>query len=65
MSHQVLPLDAAERAREKEASRERDAERLRRGESRGEQLASENGFFSSLDISSFEIVAIGGRPLSR
>ena len=65
MSYRVLQLDAAERAREKQASRERDAERLQRGEVSRAQLARENDFFEALDPSGFEIVAIGGRPLAR
>jgi hypothetical protein len=65
MSYQVLQLDAAERAREKQASRDWDAERLRRGEVSRAQLARENGFFEPLELSSFQIAAIGGRPLGR
>ena len=65
MSREVRVLDPPQRARDKQGSRERDADRLRRGEVSREQLASENGWFSSLDLSSFEIVAIGGRPLVR
>ena len=65
MSYQVLELNSAKRDREKQASRDRDAERLQRGEVIRAELGRENGFFSSLDLSSFEIIAIGGRPLVR
>jgi hypothetical protein len=65
MSYQILPLDAAERAREKQASRDRDAERLQRGEISRAQLARENGLFEVLDQAGFEIVAVGARPPAR
>jgi hypothetical protein len=65
MSYQVLELDPAKRVLDKAAARDRDAERLRSGEVSCAQLGRENNFFSSLDLSSFEIAAIGGRPLVR
>lgn len=40
--------DAAERAREKQESRERDEQALASGEKSREQLRRENGFFSAL-----------------
>lgn len=63
MSDQILELDVEERARQKQASRERDLARLRNGEVSPAELAHENNFFAALDLPSFKIVAIGGRPL--
>ncbi|HZH50300.1 MAG TPA: hypothetical protein VEZ16_00310 [Microvirga sp.] len=60
----VERLDAAERAAEKQASREHDLARLNSGEVSRAQLRAENGFFSSLRLSELRIVAIGGKPLS-
>ena len=65
MSYQIRELDQKERARQKQASRDRDRERLARGEVSRAELQRENDFFAPLDISSFEIVAIGGRPIGR
>lgn len=53
----------ANRAAEKQASREEDAARLARGEISPAQLRAENNFFGSLDMQRFRIVAIGGRPV--
>jgi hypothetical protein len=58
-------LDPRKRAAEKQASRDRDLERLRTGKVTPEQLTKENSFFDALDIASFKIEAIGGRPLRR
>jgi len=63
MSFKVFPLDANERARQKQASRDRDLARLKAGEINPAELAHENNFFAALDLPSFKIVAIGGRPL--
>jgi hypothetical protein len=53
----------ANRAAEKQASSDEDADRLARGEITGAELRVENNFFASLDMSRFKIVAIGGRPI--
>ena len=55
-------LDPKKRAAEKQASRDRDLERLKRGEITPEELTKENDFFAALDLAEFEIVSIGGRP---
>lgn len=65
MRYRILKLNEAERARQKQASRDRDADRLARGEISPAELAEENSFFASLDVSRFKIVAIGGRPIGR
>jgi hypothetical protein len=57
----VLELDQAERQREKQASRDRDARRLASGEVSREQLSRENSFAGG--ISNTEITHIGGRPI--
>lgn len=49
-------FDARERAREKQASRDEDQRQLDTGEITREALAKRNGFFSSLDLSSFKVV---------
>jgi len=58
-------LDQEERARQKQASRNRDQARLAAGEIDSEGLRKENGFFSSLDLKGFRIAAIGGKPLKQ
>lgn len=65
MSYSVGVLDQEARVRQKQASRDRDAARLRSGEIDREQLQRENGFFSGLPIGRFRIVSVGGRPLSK
>jgi hypothetical protein len=55
-------FDPAERAREKQESRDRDAARLKAGQISAAELNRENDFFASLPIENSEIVAIGGRP---
>jgi hypothetical protein len=64
MSYQVLELDSAERARQKQARRDRDSARLQSGKVSPAELQRENSFFGPLNPSKFEIVAIGGRPIS-
>lgn len=56
-------LDQAARARQKQERRERDAERLARGEVTRTELQRENSFFGALKPSEMEIIAIGGKPL--
>lgn len=63
MSYQVLELNQSERARQKQASREQDLERMKRCEIGRDELQRENSFFAPLNPSKFEIVAIGGRPV--
>jgi len=58
-------LDQEERARQKQASRDRDQARLAAREIDREDLRKENDFFSSLDLRNFRITAIGGKPLKR
>jgi hypothetical protein len=57
-------LDQNERAREKQAARDRDAARLKSGEVSREQLASENNPFSGMGLKNFRIVGIGRRAVS-
>lgn len=61
----VAILNSEERAREKQASCERDQKRLNSGEVSREELARENGFFSSLPLEKFRISSIGGRPIEK
>lgn len=56
-------FDPAERARQKQASRDRDARRLADGEVTPTELRRENAFFGSLDFSRFRMTAIGDRPV--
>jgi hypothetical protein len=53
-----LELNQGERARQKQASRNHDADRLRRGEISPAELRDENNFFPSLNLPSFEIAAV-------
>jgi hypothetical protein len=63
MPYAIGVLDSGKRARDKQASRERDNARLSSGEVSQNELRQENGFFSSLPLHRFRIAAIGGRPL--
>ncbi len=63
-AYQVGVLDSDARAREKQASRDRDAARLASGEIDRDSLRRKNGFFSSLEIKNFKIVSVGGRSLA-
>lgn len=56
-------LDPEERAAEKQARRDADAERLASGTVTPQQLAAENSFFGGLDLPSFRIAAIGRTPI--
>jgi hypothetical protein len=58
-------FDWKKRAAKKQASRDRDLERLRNGEVTPEELAKENDFFAALDLTKFKIVAMGGKPLRK
>ncbi|CAH2606174.1 conserved protein of unknown function (plasmid) [Rhodovastum atsumiense] len=58
-------LDQKRRADEKQASRDRDQQRLAAGEVTAAELARENSFFRSFDLEKFAIESIGGRPLRR
>jgi len=58
-------LDAGKRARDKQDARERDQARLEAGEVDRDGLRRENGFFSSLPLKDFRIVAIGGKPIRK
>jgi hypothetical protein len=62
MSYKIEKLDQAERARQKQARRDRDNARLDAGEISPTELNRENGFFSALPLAKFKIVSIGGRP---
>lgn len=62
MGYRILELNVEERAHQKQASRDRDLARLRNGEISPAELAQENNFFAALDLPSFKIVSIGGRP---
>ncbi len=56
-------LDPEERARQKQASRDRDQELLDKGLITPEQLRIKNSAFAALPLSEFKIIKIGGRPL--
>jgi hypothetical protein len=62
MSCKIGYFDPAERAREKQESRDRDIARLRAGEITPEELNRENDFFASIPIEKFKIKSIGGPP---
>jgi hypothetical protein len=62
MSYKIEKLDQAERARQKQARRDRDHARLEVGEISPAELNRENGFFSALPLGKFKIVSIGKRP---
>lgn len=57
----IKEYDPAERAKEKQESRERDEEALRSGEKTQEQLRKENGWFSSIK---FKIDFAGAKKLA-
>lgn len=56
MAYQAALFDPRERQREKQASRESDATRLRSGQISPEALHHENGFLSALPISHGRLV---------
>lgn len=63
MSHRIGRLDQAQRAHEKQESRDRDAARLASGEIEREQLKRQNDLFAGVDFGNWRIVAIGGVPV--
>lgn len=63
MAYRVRKLNGDKRARQKQASRDKDAKRLRSGRVSRLELQAENGFFRGIDLSAFHIVAIGGRSI--
>jgi hypothetical protein len=65
MPFQVGSFDHQARARDKQASRDSDAARLRAGEVSRQELRGENGFASSLPVSGFRIASVGRRPLAQ
>jgi hypothetical protein len=65
MSYKISTFDPAERARQKQASRDEDARRLAAGEVTKAQLKRENGMLSGMDFSNSSIVAIGGKKLAK
>ncbi len=65
MAFAIDVLDPSARAREKQASRDADAGRLASGNASHDDLSRENGFFSSLPVQDFRIVAIGKKRLKR
>lgn len=65
MAHRIGVLDQAQRQRDKQLARDRDAEALARGEISEADLARRNGFFSAFDLSKARIVAIGARDIAR
>ncbi len=64
-SYAIDVLDPMKRASEKQASRERDRERLVSGQVNRDDLRRENGLFSSIPLQQFHIASIGGRPVGR
>ena len=62
LSYRVL--NQALRQEQKKKAREADAEALRKGLVSNSELARTNGFFSSLDLRSAEIVGIGSKEIA-
>ena len=58
-----IHLAPGQRAREKQAARDRDAQRLAAGEVSAAKLQRENNFFASIDFSKARISAIGKRRI--
>jgi hypothetical protein len=65
MRYRLSEMDQSKRVGQKQASRDQDRARLASGEITAAELAQENGFGVALDLASFEIIAIGGRPIGR
>ncbi|GAB4361798.1 MAG: hypothetical protein Kow00114_16620 [Kiloniellaceae bacterium] len=63
MAYRVSKLDGAERARQKQASRDEDARRLATGEISRAELQRENSFFNSLPFEKATITKIGRRSV--
>jgi hypothetical protein len=64
VGYEIVKLDQAERASQKQTSRDEDARQLAAGEITPEELRKRNSFFGSLDFSRYQIVSIGGKPLN-
>jgi hypothetical protein len=64
MSPKIVPDDGWSRGVEKGVSRELDAHKIEHGFVRDFEIAIQNDFFASLNLSGFKISAIGRRPLS-
>lgn len=65
MSFKVSHFDPYERALEKQASRDRDAARLRQGDVSRQELRRENSYFAALPLDRYKMVAIGGKSIAR
>ena len=63
MRYKIFVDDAWKRDVIKKISRELDAHRLEEGLSSSHELAIQNDFFASLNLSNFRVSAIGRRPL--
>lgn len=65
MSKKVQVREPWRRAVEKELSRDLDAHLLEAGHSSSNEIAIQNDFFASLNLSRFRISAIGGESVIR
>lgn len=65
MAYKVFVDDAWKRDVIKKISRDLDAHRLEEGISSNYELAIQNDFFASLNLSDFRVSAIGRRPLAK
>jgi len=65
MKHQVSSFSVDDRPRQKQASREDDASRLKNGEISREDLRKANSFFGVLKVQNFRIAAVGRKSLER
>lgn len=65
MGYKVGILDPEKRAREKQARRDRDQQRLDEGSISPDELQRKNSAFAALPLHEFKIVAIGGKRISR
>lgn len=64
MAYEVCRLDSVERAREKQASRERDVCDLNSGQVSAGEISHRNDFFAALDVQHFSISCIGYKKVS-
>lgn len=62
MARRIL-LAPGQRAREKQAARDRDAHRLAAGEISAAELQRKNNFFASIDFSRARISAVGKKRI--
>jgi hypothetical protein len=65
MSFKIRISDAWRRRVEKQLSRDLDAHLVAEGHSSVTDMAIQNDFFASFNLSGFKISAIGGRALSK